>query len=168
MDRFDQLAGLEHTGADHLAVEQDRPAVDLHDGSLGNGRHDVRPEAVDQSDAGVEQHHGALVGIPAGTTRGGVEHGDHTSIDQGLRRNPIEILVIDDGDVATLDALAEVLRASVGPCRAADHRRRRRSWVATEERSEPCHRVPRSAPAAARSSSRCSRRVGVGRSGHHP
>ena len=81
----------------------------------------TRPaDVVEQRDAGVDQDLGAEVGIAAGDARRGVDDGGDPAADQRVGADPVDVDVVDDGDVAGAQPLGEVLRAAVEPDGAGD------------------------------------------------
>src|SRR5699024_6810501 len=68
-------------------------------------------DGVDQGDPGIDQDLRAGVGVPPGGGGGDVEHRRGTALDQGLGGDTVDVLVIDDGDVARREARGQVLGA---------------------------------------------------------
>ena len=72
-----------------------------------------RADGVEQRDAGRDEDLGTEVGVAPGDARRGVDHGGEPAGDQRLGADPVEVDVVDDGDVAGPQALGEVLGAPV-------------------------------------------------------
>src|SRR5205807_5754500 len=68
----------------------------------------------------------AHVGVAPRYRSGAVDHRHHLRLHELLGRHPVEVLVVDDGDVARVQALDEVLGATVDARRPHQRRRRRR------------------------------------------
>ena len=60
----------------------------------------LRAEVVDQQDAGVRQHAGAEGGVATGDEPHPVDDGGDLRVDELLGGGPVEVEVVDDGDVA--------------------------------------------------------------------
>ena len=73
----------------------------------------IPADVVDQRDAGFNQQLRSQVRVPAADTRHSVHHGRHLAPDQRIRADPVQVIVIDDGNVAGLQALGQVLGAPV-------------------------------------------------------
>ena len=95
-------------------------AVDGEPVALVHRGEDLLPDVVDQHDAGLEQDARSEIRIPAGHRRHRVDHGADPGLDQGLGADPIQVAVVDDGDLARSEPLGEILRPSVEPHHAAD------------------------------------------------
>ena len=65
---------------------------------------------VDEVDAGLHQQQRAHVRVAARRRRPAVEHGDDARGDQVLRRDAVQVVVVDDGDLARDQPLDEQLR----------------------------------------------------------
>ena len=134
------LRGLAHAGGDDLGADQHPVAVDRDRRTLVDRLHDLGADVVDEGDAGLAQQQRAQVGVAAADRRGGVDHRDGRGVDQRLGGHPVEVLVVDDRDVARAQALDQALGAAVDPGHAGD-RRRRRHVAATQRRPrEPAQR----------------------------
>ena len=72
-------------------------------------------DVVEQQDPVLDQPLRPEVGVAAGGRAGGVEHRGRTDPHQCFRGDPVDVDVVDDGDVPRLQALGERLRACVDP-----------------------------------------------------
>ncbi len=77
-------------------------------------------DVVDQRDAGVHQDAGSQVRVAARDRRDGVDHRRHPGLDQRLGADPVQVGVVDDGDLPGPQSLGEVLGAAVEPHLATD------------------------------------------------
>ena len=148
-DRADPAVGH------RLAVDQHRAAVDPQPVAVGEQPEEVRLRGIDQADAGVGQHQRPGVGIA--TVRGGrgVEDGDGTGVDQLLGGDPVDVDVVDDGDVAGPHPLDQVLGAGAQTGRPFDRGVGARTIAAPQKsRQAPAtgggHRLRLGHPTAAR------------------
>ena len=82
--------------------------------------HDRGAHVVDEDHAGPHESHRPAVRVPTADRRGGVDHGRHAGVDQAVGGDAVDVGVVDDGDVARLQALDEVLGALAHPG-ATDH-----------------------------------------------
>jgi hypothetical protein len=100
-------------GEEPVAVEPQVCAL------LAAGEH-VLADVVEQRDAGGDEDLGAEVGIAAGDAGRGVDHRGDLAVDQRVRAHPVDVDVVDHGDVTGLQPLGQVLRAAVQPDGAGD------------------------------------------------
>src|SRR5699024_5633593 len=101
-------------------------------------------QAVDQHDAGVHEDPRTGVGVPAGGGGGDVEHRGRLPLHEGLGGDPVDVLVVDHGDVAGLEALGEVLGALAearGAREGGAHRSAPRPALCAAARPVPCSAV---------------------------
>ena len=89
---------------------------------------------IDEADPGPGQHQRPRVGVLAVGGGRGVEHGGDPGRDQLLGRDPVDVEVVDDGDVARAQLLHQVLGALSQAGGPVD-RRVRACPVATPEQS---------------------------------
>ena len=89
-------------------------------GALLDGGEHVAADVVEQRDAGADQDLGTEVGIAAGDAGRGVDDGGDLAADERVGADPVDVDVVDDGDVAGAQPLGEVLRAAVQPDGAGD------------------------------------------------
>ena len=142
------LVGAEDvTAAELLAAGQHGPVVEADLLTVRDGVHDRRTDVVDQQHARPDEAHRSAVRIPPRDRRGGVDHGDDAGVDQAVRRDAVDVGVVDDRDIAGFEALREVLGALADP--GSPHHA---GPGAGSPPSDPHHR-PRSAAAVASSSS---------------
>ena len=101
---------------------------------------------VDQQHPGAGEHQRPGVRVAAVRGRRRVEHGPHAGRDQLLGRDPVDVEVVDDGDVAGREPLDQVLGAAAEPGDALDRPRPgpRRSAVRAAQGSDGDWRWPRS------------------------
>ena len=120
LERLQAVAGA---GGHHLPVADDVAPVDPQGVALADAVHHLGADLVDERDAGRGQQEGAEVGVAAGDGAGRVHHRRRLGPDEPLGRHPVEVLVVDDGDLARLEAGDEVLGAAVDPGPAGGHAR---------------------------------------------
>jgi hypothetical protein len=128
------LAGVDHQRTDRLGVlapalpedvlaPVDRAALDADRLALAQPVEQLVAQVVDERDAGLDEHLGAEVRVPAGDGRFGVEHRRDPGGHQGVGRDPVEVDVVDDGDVPGPKPTDEPLRPAVEPRGTGDHAR---------------------------------------------
>ena len=98
------------------------------------------PDVVDEQHARAHEAQRTAVRVAAGDRRRRVHHRDDPGVDQPVGRDPVEVGVVDDGDVTRLEPLGEVLRALAHPGAAHDLPRRRGAAVAASALSPPLRR----------------------------
>src|SRR5699024_8909676 len=86
--------------------------LDPYPTALGEGHH-VRTEVVDQRDLGGEQDLRAHVRVASGDGGGGVQHRCRAAGHQGLGGDPVDVQVVDHGDLAGAETLGQRLGAAV-------------------------------------------------------
>ena len=82
-----------------VAVEDDA-VVDPDPLAVADGGPVLRAQVVDEQDAGVRQHAGAEGGVATGDEPHPVDDGGDLRVDELLGGGPVEVEVVDDGDVA--------------------------------------------------------------------
>ena len=80
----------------------------------------VLAHVVDERDTRVDQQLRAEVRVAPAHADRRVHHGGHLPADQGVGGDPVQVGVVDDGDVAGAQPLGEVLRPAV-QTRGSDH-----------------------------------------------
>jgi hypothetical protein len=80
----------------------------------------VGADVIDERDARVEQQLRAHVRVAPADAHRGVDHRGDLVLDERLRADPVQVGVVDDGDVAGAQPLGEVLGALVHPRRRRD------------------------------------------------
>jgi hypothetical protein len=73
----------------------------------------VLPGAVDHRDTRLEQQLRAQVGVTPGNADRGVDHGRDLAPDQFLGAHAVQVGVVDNGDLAGVEALGDVLRPAI-------------------------------------------------------
>ncbi len=79
-------------------------------------------DIIDQRDARLDQQLRAEIGVPAADAGGRVDHGRHLQADQRLGADPVQVSVVDDGDLARLQAPGQVLGPVIKASEAAHPR----------------------------------------------
>jgi hypothetical protein len=75
-------------------------ALDPDDVALAQPLEQLLAELVDQRDTGLDEHLGAEVRVTTGDRRLGVEHGGDADGHQRVGGDPVDVDVVDHGDVA--------------------------------------------------------------------
>ena len=75
----------------------------------------VGPGLVDQRDARLQQQLRPVVRVAPADARGRVHHRGDLAADQRVSADPVQVSVIDDGDIAGAEPLGQVLRPAVHP-----------------------------------------------------
>ena len=148
VERRSELDDAEHAPAqDLLAADADDAARDRHRLAVAQQLEGVARRDVDQQHpgAGEQQRPGVRV-APVGGLRG-VDHRPHAGRDQLLGRDPVDVEVVDDRDVAGTQPLDQVLGAAPEPGGALDRpvRRTPRCAARAAQGSDGDWRWPRSA-----------------------
>src|SRR6185312_16413328 len=86
--------------------------------------HHVRADVVEQRDLRGDNALGPTVRIATGDRRAGVDDSGNAARNEPLGGDPVDVLVIDDRDVAAADPLREIFRTEADP-RGATHGLRR-------------------------------------------
>src|SRR3712207_1137356 len=92
------------------------------DVALVEGGQHVGTDVVQQRDPGLVDDLRPEVGVAAGDAAARVHDGSRPAGDERLTRDRVDVRVVDDRDVARLQALGEVLRPPVDARRAGDAR----------------------------------------------
>jgi hypothetical protein len=109
----DALQILPHAVCDRLAVDIHRVVVDTDGVTLAHLLENALAEVVDQRDARLHEDLGPKIGVSPGNGRLRVEHRRHTDRDQRIRGDPIEVDVVDHGDVAWTQPARQTLGPAV-------------------------------------------------------
>ena len=72
--------------------------------------HDLRTEIVDKGNAGSEKNSRAEVRVATGRGLCSIENRSGFAGNEGFCGDPVEVLVIDHGDLALVEALRQILR----------------------------------------------------------
>ena len=122
---LEDLGGVESALGEQRTVRcVDLAAVQGELIALVRRAEDLVADVVDQHDPGVHQDARTEVGIAAGHRRHGVDHRAHPRLDQCLRADPVQVRVVDDGDLARPEPFGQILGPPVEPCHATDLGRR--------------------------------------------
>jgi len=97
----------------HGVAEVEGLLIEPDDGTVRDLDQHVLPDPVDDRDARVEQQLRAEVGVTPGDADRGVDHGRDLAPDKLLGAHPVQVGVVDDGDLAGAEALGDVLRPLV-------------------------------------------------------
>ena len=109
-----------------VAPAVERLGVQAYGVALAQPTEHVRAYVVDQGDAGVDQDLRPEVGVAPADARRDVHDCGDAAAHERLGADPVQVDVVDDGDVAGLEALGEVLGPPVDANGAADAGERRR------------------------------------------
>jgi hypothetical protein len=116
----DRLGVLDDARGDELgAVVDGAVRVDLDLVAVGQ-LHEVGAHVVYERDAGGDDDAGAGVRVAAGRRLGGVEDRGRPRGDERLRRDPVDVDVVDDRDVPGAQAAGQALGPDVHTGRADD------------------------------------------------
>ena len=97
------LRGVEHrAGGDGDVVDVQHPLVQAHRDAVLDRRQHLGAGAVDEHDPGGHQYLGAEGGVAAGDHRRRVDHGGHAGVDELVGAGPVEVEVVEHGDVTGL------------------------------------------------------------------
>src|SRR5690606_6561303 len=134
--RRDGALGLELSARDDLTADDD-VAVHHRDLRVLLDAHDGGAEVVDEHDAGLDEDVRTRVRVAARRRRRGVEDRDGARRDQRVRRDAVDVDVVDHGDVTRVQPRGQLLGAGPDP-RGAVHggaRRGRGTVVGTLRRA---------------------------------
>ena len=81
---------------------------------------DAGADVVDERDPRLGDEQRADVGVAARERRRSVHHGRRGGPDEVLGRHPVDVGVVDDGDVPRAEPLDQVFRPAIGAGRAHD------------------------------------------------
>ena len=126
--------GLHDALAHQVLSDVDPALVDPDDLALLDLEHDLVTDLVDERDAAVDQDLRPEVRVAPAGARDGVDDRDRLAGDQRLRGHLVDVQVLDDGDVAVLQPLGEVLGAGVHPGDAGEPRRQWLAGLSAQER----------------------------------
>ena len=121
--RFDLGRGEYGTPGEQFAVAPELALLDAHDVAFVHAIHAVDTDVVEEDDPRADDADGPPVRVTPRDRRRAVHHRDHAGFDEAVGRDAVEIAVVDDRDVARLQARDHVLRAPVDPRRALDRER---------------------------------------------
>ena len=124
---LDLVGGDRVAGGDQLVAAPDLGAVDANLLALVQAVEHVLTGTVDKRDAGLDHSDRPAVRVPARDRFAGVHDRAHARSDEAFGGDPVEIAVVDHGDVARLQALHEVLGPPVDANRSGHGRRRTRA-----------------------------------------
>jgi hypothetical protein len=111
--RLDRLLGQRRPLGDNLVAEVQRLLVQPDHRAVGDLDHHVRAAPINDRDARVEQQLRAEVRVPAGDAHRGVDDRRDLPPDQLLGADPVQVGMIDDGDLARIEPTGDDLRPAV-------------------------------------------------------
>ena len=115
------LRGVLHAAlGDQLLAAPDPAAAHLDAVAVAQALEEAVVGQVDEVDAGLDDEQRPEVGIGAARRRAAVEDRAHADGDEVLGRDAVEVLVVDDRDVAGREVLGEDLSAPAEPRGAGD------------------------------------------------
>ena len=112
--RFDLVGREQLPHCQLLVVAPERAVAQLQHFTFSDLVHDLGPDGVEQRDPGRHDPDRTTVGIAPRDRRSGVHDRGDPRRHQRVGRDPVDVAVIDDCDVARVDAPDEILRAPVG------------------------------------------------------
>ena len=118
--RGHQLIGQRRSLGDDRLADVQGLAVQPDRGAVGDLDEHVRPDSVHDRDARLEQQLGAEVGVTPGNADRDVDHGGDLPPDQLLGADPVQVGMIDNGDLAGIEPLGDVLRPAIHPGHSDD------------------------------------------------
>jgi len=101
---------------DGLLAHVEGLSVQADDLPLGHLAEHLGTDGVKQWDARLHQQLRPVVGVAPADARGHVHHGRDLPVQQRVGADPVQVLMVDDGDVTWRKPLGEVLGAAVQPC----------------------------------------------------
>jgi hypothetical protein len=96
----------------HFVASIDLSFFDPYPIAVPDRLEDVGPRLFDQENAGPAQHQGSQVRVAAGAERGSVDDGLDLFFDEPLGGHAVEVLMIDDHDLAGLNLANELFGSS--------------------------------------------------------
>ena len=96
---------------DDTIIHDDAVALDAHRCAVGDLAESERPDPIDEWDTCVREDGGAEVRVAPRDRRGGVHDRGGARGHERFRRDPVEVLVIDDRHIARSEPLDEPFRA---------------------------------------------------------
>ena len=96
---------------DDTIIHDDAVALDAHRCAVGDLAESERPDPIDEWDTCLREDGGAEVRVAPRDRRGGVHDRGGARGHERFRRNPVEVLVIDDRHIARSEPLDEPFRA---------------------------------------------------------
>ena len=124
---LDLVGGERVPGGDQLVATPDLGAFDTNLLALAQAVEHVLTGSVDERDAGLHDANRAAVRVAARDRLTGVHDRGYAGSDEPFRGDPVEVPMVDDGDVARLEPLHEVLGPAVDASRAGQGPRRARA-----------------------------------------
>jgi hypothetical protein len=109
----DGLLGLQNADRDHSFIHEHAIPLHPHLLSLADLPHDEGPDTVDERDPGLHEDERPEVRVPAADGASCVDHRGDAGRDELLRGDAIEVLVVDDGDLARPDPAKQLLGPGV-------------------------------------------------------
>ena len=122
-ERLLERRGVEHGAlGDERPVPPDAPAVEAHELAVGEEVEQRCAGGVDEPDPGADELQRARIREASGRRARDVDDGPDARLRELLRRDAVEVWVVDDRDVLGPEALDEILRPPPEPCAARDLR----------------------------------------------
>ena len=94
------VGGLRDTLGEHLLARVENAVVQAHPGAVLDGMQDLGADRVDQRDAGVDEDLRPQVGEAPGDRGSGVDDRGHVRGDQRVGGRPVQVDLVEHGDVA--------------------------------------------------------------------
>ncbi len=109
------VPGLADPDAGELLAHVDAVFFDANRVAFLDLQQQERPHPVDQRNAHLDQDQRPEIRITPGDRAARVDDRGHAAGNQPLGRDAVEVLVVDDGNLAGLQSLEELLRPAIDP-----------------------------------------------------